>query len=422
MTLIKQHDESGKRTHLGLGLMILLTAALLEGVAATAGSQAPADAGKTNTVLPQGAATNARPGLSSFFAGIPYTLRGTVRDPNGQPASGALLAMFPLQGIRWTRAGADGAFALTVEGWLTGFGTGQLIARDTNRNLALIEDLSTDITNVDLKLKPALTLTGRVQDAEGKPIAGAQVSWLFKRGNNDAFLNEESIATDAQGRYELRCVPVDGQYSVLVSIKGYGPNRLSVSPDWETNRTELAPVILKRADRVLAGKVMDEIGMPQPEAEVSLSGAEQPDLSMTTDSQGRFQFELCDGAVELRVRSQFGLARFQAEAGNTNVLVTLIEPAGVKRITCVVHFPDGRPASGLPVRVVVNKGPSSGATTDANGRFDARIARGEVSTIFVRDAEQNLAVGVAWDIGFDTGPLDLTLKPGLTVVGRADRR
>ncbi len=111
------------------------------------------------------------------------------------------------------------------------------------------------------------------------------------------------------------------------------------------------------------------------------------------------------------------------EAGQTNLLE--IEMPELRKVKGVVRGPDGHPAAGLVVRIVGGYSPGeSTIKTDADGRFemewDARqFGRADMTyCLLVRDPARNLAV--AENIDEDTGPLDLRLAPGLTLVGRAE--
>ena len=65
-----------------------------------------------------------------------------------------------------------------------------------------------------------------------------------------------------QGRYEIKCLPPDAQYTVFATAKGHGRSQQQIQNDSETNRMELSPFVLKLADRVLAGQVLNENDKP----------------------------------------------------------------------------------------------------------------------------------------------------------------
>ena len=81
--------------------------------------------------------------------------------------------------------------------------------------------------------------------------------WL-KAGNSYDQLNEQAaMPANAEGRFEIKCLPPDAQYIVYASAKGYGQSQQQLQPESESNRVELAPFVLKLADRVIAGQVLE---------------------------------------------------------------------------------------------------------------------------------------------------------------------
>jgi hypothetical protein len=257
-----------------------------------------AEGGDTNVIV--------KFGQRQSFGGSPnaaaHKLKGTVKDADGKPVSGALVAVFPSSGDSlWRKTATNGAFNLTwsLQPWQMQSGGGALlVARDPLRNVAATEELSEDVTNMDVKMKPALTLTGLV----------------LKAGNSFDSLNEQGTTTDATGRYEIKCLPMDAHYIVFASTSGFGKSQQQVSDDSETNCMELSPLVLKRADRVLAGRVLNDNDKPVSGIQVNLNGDGQPDGNMTTDSQGRFHFQVCEGPIRLSAFSPQGGGFAQASA------------------------------------------------------------------------------------------------------------
>jgi protocatechuate 3,4-dioxygenase beta subunit len=294
-------------------------------------AQATAEAGDTNVVLQLGQAGNINPGATT------HKLKGTVTDAEGQPAGGAQLAVFPsFNGSQWTKTSSNGAFNLTwsLQPWqLQNSGGALLVARDPARNLAATEELPEETTNLDVKLKPALTVAGLVKNADDSPLAGAEVGVWLKAGNMYDQLNEKMTASDAKGAYEIKCLPPDAQYIVFASARGHGRSQQQVAADQDTNHLELSPFVLKLANRVLAGQVLNENDKPVSGANVSLNGDDQPNGNMTTDSKGRFHFQVCEGQVRLFANSPQGggFAQATAEAGDTNVVLTLGSQPGMAR-------------------------------------------------------------------------------------------
>ena len=288
-----------------------------------------AEGGDTNVVLRLGQTYSSAPGTTA------HKLKGTVTDADGKPAAGVQVAVFPSNGngLRWTRTVTKGVFNLTwsLQSWQLQNGGALLVVRDPVRNLGATEELPEETTNLDVKLKPALTVAGLVQNVDGSPLAGAQVGEWLKAGNSYEQLNEQTTSpVNAEGRFEIKCLPPDAQYIVYASAKGYGKGQRQLQPEYESNRVELSPFVLKPADRVIAGKVMREDDKPASGVNVQLNGEDQPDGYMTTDSKGQFHFQVCEGQIRLFAYSQNGGGNAQAtvEAGDTNVVMTLSSQSG----------------------------------------------------------------------------------------------
>lgn len=77
------------------------------------------------------------------------------------------------------------------------------------------------VENADINLIPGSVISGRVMDADGKPVAGEEIE-LFsveeRRHHNDSFwLSGGFFKTDAQGNYRLYSVP-PGRYVIAVGV------------------------------------------------------------------------------------------------------------------------------------------------------------------------------------------------------------
>ena len=306
-----------------------------------------AEGGDTNVVLRLGETYN------TSEVSKPHKLTGTVTDADGKPDPGALLAVYPtfMSPIPWKKTATNGAFSLTwsLEPYQVQSGRGALlVARDPARNLAATAELDEETTNLDVKLKPALAVSGQVRNVDDSPLPGAQVGVWLRAGNSYDQFNEQPAAADAQGRYEIKCLPPEAQYIVFASAKGHGRVQQQLQGDSETNRVELPPFVLKPADHVLAGQVLNENDKPVSGVFVSLSGEGQPEGTADTDSKGRFHFQVCEGQVHLFANSQQGgFAQAVAQADDTNVVLTLASQMGRVNQTPARASLTGRPLPDL---------------------------------------------------------------------------
>ncbi len=279
-----------------------------------------ADGGDTNVVL------RLRQNYSYADSVQELKLTGLVTDAEGNPDPGAQVAVFPgYDAPRWVKTGPGGQYHLTwsLEPLAQNGGT-RLVVRDLARNLAAVEELPEDTTNLDVKLKPALTLTGQVKNAADAPAPGASVGLWFPTGSIYNQWDKRLPPADVQGRYEFKCLPADGSFIVFASAKGYGKSQQPVVNDADTTRLELSPLVLQPADQVIAGQVLKDDDQPAARVEVSLRGAGQPEdnLTTTTDSQGRFHFQVCAGSVQISANARGSYGNLSTARRAPKVTVT----------------------------------------------------------------------------------------------------
>jgi protocatechuate 3,4-dioxygenase beta subunit len=291
-----------------------------------------AEGGDTNVVLQLGQ------NFSNPSGGQTHKLKGVITDAEGKPAAGAQVAVFPSDnGTHWTKTGANGEYSLTwsVQPWRMQNGGAILLAfRDKARNLAGTEELTEDMTNLDAKLKPALTISGQVKNSDGAALAAAQITLWLKAGNSyDSLDQGAAIAVSPEGRFEIPCLPADAAYIIYASASGFGKHQQQLAPEYETNHLALETFVLNHADQIIAGQVLKDDDKPASGINVNLNGEDQPDGNMTTDSQGRFHFKVCAGQIRLFAYSQSGggYANATADAGDTNIVLNLRTNPGVVR-------------------------------------------------------------------------------------------
>ena len=253
---------------------------------------------------------------------------GTVRDPAGAPVAGLVLKAFPeyRANLGQVKTDANGRFEFAWTPRRTG-GSGEtvcLLARDVKRNLAVAQDLEEETRTLDLRLEPGLTIRGRVEDINGKPITNAQATIFLWSGNSGSSF-EQPLPVDAQGKFETTALPPGRRYSVSVSAKGYGSDGGRIEDtDHDTRQLEFPPVTLRIADRPLAGRVVDAEEKPVADAWVYTYGSGQPNNNVRTDAKGFFTFEgVCEGMVRVSASHQNSYGNVSVEAGDTNVVLTL---------------------------------------------------------------------------------------------------
>jgi Carboxypeptidase regulatory-like domain/Thioredoxin-like len=141
----------------------------------------------------------------------------------------------------------------------------------------------------------------------------------------------DTATTDADGRYKLWLLP-GAEHDVKASARGYGEAKLAAVTAGAAN-TELAVLPLKRADRVIAGRITDMEGNPVAGAHVNVWGEGQSESreEVVSDEAGRYRVEnLSPGKVQVNVnhRTAGWDYRNNVETGSTNVdlVLTPAEP------------------------------------------------------------------------------------------------
>jgi protocatechuate 3,4-dioxygenase beta subunit len=384
----------------------------------------------------------------------PPTITGTVRDSSGAPAAGVLVSFLPGEypdapDYEEVTTDQNGRYEIILKlsrevlGWDGPINpTNSLLARDLERNLAAIQEFEKIPANLDLDLRPGITLSGSVKDTEGAPVTNASVNLSFLSGNIVAPLLSRPAELNALGSFAFPALPQGRQYFLQqVTTKGYGTAYGEVKAgDAKTNHYEFPTFVLKRADRKLAGQVVGQDGKPVVGATVSFSGQGQRQRPSTkSGSNGRFVFDgVCEGPVTVSANYQSGAGDISAnrpvnisgnapaEGGDTNVVLRLginlvvygQNPRPLRRIIGTVRDPSGAPAGGVALLLwPIQGGQQIIGQTDSAGRYEfnwqERGAGDAGYSLMARDAERGLVA--LQPVAGKTTNLDLSLQEGLTL-------
>jgi protocatechuate 3,4-dioxygenase beta subunit len=309
-------------------------------------------------------------------------LTGTVRDQAGQPLPGAQVDWFP------TRQGSpdtDAPYRATTDA------QGRfrfphvrpepivLVARAKGHAPELLTiDATKPSEPLSVVLGPPHTLSGRVFDPRGKPLADVKIAIRNWR-SFAAF--DETLLTDAEGRFRWDEAPAD---SLVVSVgrKGYMPrNHLRVIPGEDIQWT------LQPEFRIFGGIRDKNTTKPIPKAhiEAGFTDPKTGEIHWSTHPQinagtGAYGAELnADQWPEIRLRFVArGYKPHESRVLNANESPLFynadLEPDGSEpTLSGIVHRPDGQPLAGASVVVAYGFGGSSQHLTDVsivNGRLE----------------------------------------------------
>jgi protocatechuate 3,4-dioxygenase beta subunit len=373
-------------------------------------------------------------------------IAGTVREASGVPVPGAIVSFHPgaypdAPDYIETTTDNRGRYELKIkisrenEGW-EGIicPTNCVLARSLERNLATIWQFDRIPTNLDLTLQPGITFSGAVTDTTGAPITNAVVNIGMEYGRMMPGVLPSPMPVDAQGAFSIPALPQGRQYSISdgITAKGYGTGyKYVLEKDTHTNRFEFPTFVLKRANLILAGKVLDLDGNPLPGANVEFGGQGQHLWTQTrSDRHGNFIFdEVCDGDVHLHANalvegetlSSGNGTGITARGGDTNIIIQLTSGAGNGtrlRTTGTVFDPAGEPVAYVDLHVLNWSAGYVPVRSDPDGKYVIHwqsFPPGAGHVLLARDYTHNLAVVSNLD-ETDT-QLDLHLQKAFVLSG-----
>ena len=272
------------------------------------------------------------------------TLSGKVVDEAGKPVSGALVRVYPRGGEVITDV--KGRFKASYEDER---GAKMVYARHEGRNLAGIVIEVDEGKSVLITLKPAMKVTGRITDFDGKGIPAARC-WLIISLPGTLSGTGVEVLTDSQGSYMFPAIAPfpkkkKSGYRLSAAAAGFGPEDYKKVTIIDKSKTsgELETVKLNAADMSVSGIVVDAEGKPAANVPIFLHGNGQPDKTTATDSNGNFVLDrICAG--KLRIQANFssspgGSGRLETKGGDKNIKVVLGQEG--------VHVPYGSVAGNL---------------------------------------------------------------------------
>jgi hypothetical protein len=139
--------------------------------------------------------------------------------------------------------------------------------------------------------------------------------------------------TGADGRCVLKDLsPRDG-YQVALHADGYGVAHAPVNKLTPGKQNDAPPIVLRRADKLITGRVVDKAGKEMPGMSVHINGSSTGHRTMQTDEDGQFEFRIVPGdrpAMWLQTDAGKSVARTTLAAGADDVTL-VYDPAEVKK-------------------------------------------------------------------------------------------
>jgi RNA polymerase sigma factor (sigma-70 family) len=226
----------------------------------------------------------------------------------------------------------------------------------------------------------AFLLTGRVEDADGRPVAGGPVVLIAAPfhatdGRSEVPYVLALTQADEHGRFRIhRPPPVQDFFAleVLASAAGQGIYHQGLADPYAWRQEVIVKLPRQMPRREVQGRVVDVQGLPVGGATVSLGTGYPPEFverlgdwprPVRTDDQGRFRLAGVPSATAETV-----VVRHERYAPQDEKV-----PAGAEKVSCVLspaRIIEGRVLDGDTGKPVAGAvvGPS-GIRTDAQGRF-----------------------------------------------------
>jgi len=264
-------------------------------------------------------------------ARMPIT--GVIRDDAGIPIDGIYMKILPPPSgwlLRKYPEGRFEAYQLTKRSEAS-IRKYHFMARHLQRNLVAFVEFNEDVNDLDVRLEPGAILAGKVVDPYDKGIQDTKITTILQAFDSRVVLLPAIVKPDAEGKFEIRALPLGHKYIVGVRAMGYRMRKIEVSsinaPD---NRIDPGPIVLARGQFSVSGVVVDKKGKPVANAWIYCSGENQVGINSRTDAKGKFIahgiFEgpvLIYSAIQGDSPGEASYGQRHSRAGATNVKIVL---------------------------------------------------------------------------------------------------
>lgn len=272
---------------------------------------------------------------------------------------------------------------------------------------------------------PRLALRGRVEDAAGRPIAGAAVKLRpsGERSRDEKKAGEiPPVVSDARGELFFAAVAA-AAIDLEVAAAGFAPALVRgiavVPPSRAGEPADLGTLVLEPAVAI-AGRVIKPDGEPLAGAKVAAReprGRNRAETAAGPDGSFRLEGFAAGASIEIGAEHPDAQAgSLVVPAGESPEVLLVLQPAS--RVAGRVRS-DGEPAAGVVV-LLRSGGVTRGSTrTDEGGRFELRgVAPGLLDLETVSRGLFGEALRFELAAGESIEDLELELSPGAIVEGR----
>jgi RNA polymerase sigma factor (sigma-70 family) len=269
-----------------------------------------------------------------------------------------------------------------------------------------------DGAELNILVDPAFSVSGRVVDGKGLPVAGAIVQ--MQKGM--FFTREPPLKTrsEADGRYVLEGV-LPGRYMARAVDQPF-PWAEGTVVTVAASEVERIDLVLNRP-AVVEGRVLRSDGQPATDLEVHvLSDDRRPNNQIKTNSiaatgtDGRFRVLVMPGKIQVRAHDpQHGSALEEigvVAGGETRQVALRLGPAGTAAVSGRVTLSNGKPGEGLSVLARGGRASQSTRTDDRGGFTVAGLDPGSLSVEALADEESRHLGSWNW------AKQELQLHPG----------
>jgi len=373
-------------------------------------------------------------------------ITGRVLDDRGQPAAGATV-MLAQQSYNAMHVLTDisGAFRLVCSSDPSDYPEAPVIIIEAPGYAPVQQPfaLQPDPKPLEFRLQQGRSITCRVVDTKGQPVAGAWTVIEPLPGHRDysVWLKD----TNDRAEFQIPNVPED-DVKLTVGKPGY----ITIRDHVLVSSEDEVVVTMKNALHVKGAVTDAETGKPIPNFEIAAvfdSGGRTSNSGLTAFAEGKYEVSFDEAQPETRQLQVSAVGYEPATSDQINInegerVIDFkltrstsfneatagrpreqISPTGPRRITGMVRDEQGKP---VPSTIIITCPPMGKETvTDAKGVFTLRLMRlgsmgstrrEETTYLLARHKARNLAVAMELDPSVDT--IDVTLTPGAILAGK----